>query len=202
MFTQKWIKDLPTVKIKPLVHQGHTWPLSPREIKHEAYPVRSGDCGEASNTQCAHVGRIQVPTAVRQQWDIFVRCPAPASQERQSDSSLSKCKNSKCTCCLQVPGAVIIWEKASCWSALALCSLLAGLLIEMFSANSGMGIPRVSFPKGNRKQSLRLGGQNHCSGALYGRETAPVTALGPWATRVTSLLCIVANADPRQQCPL
>ena len=36
MFTRRWIKDLPTVKIKPLVHQGHTWPLSPRETKHEA----------------------------------------------------------------------------------------------------------------------------------------------------------------------
>ena len=36
MFTRRWIKDLPTVKTKPLVHQGHTWPLSPRETKHEA----------------------------------------------------------------------------------------------------------------------------------------------------------------------
>lgn len=63
LFTRRWIKDLPSVKIEPLVHQGHTWPLSPRETKHEAYPVRSGDCGEASNTQCARVGRIQVPAA-------------------------------------------------------------------------------------------------------------------------------------------
>lgn len=60
-----------------------------------------------------------------------------------------------------------------------------------------MGIPRE--PKGNRKQSLRLGGQNHCSGALRGREAAPVPALGRWATRVAGLLCGVASADPGQQ---
>lgn len=113
LFTRRWIKDLPTVKIEPLVHQGHTWPLSPRETKHEAYPVRSGDCGEASNTQYARVGRIQVPAAAGSS-GLFVRHPAPPSQERRSDSSLSRCKNSKCTRCLQVPGAVVIWEQASC----------------------------------------------------------------------------------------
>ena len=43
MFSRKWIKDLPTVKIKPFVHPGYIWPLSPRETKHKAYPVGSGD---------------------------------------------------------------------------------------------------------------------------------------------------------------
>lgn len=43
MFTRKWIKDLPTVKIMLFVHPGYIWPLSPRETKHEAYPVGSGD---------------------------------------------------------------------------------------------------------------------------------------------------------------
>lgn len=44
--------------------------------------------------------------------------------------------------------------------------LPCGALTEMFSAGTGMGIPRVSFPKELRGNSLRLSGQKHCSGTL------------------------------------
>lgn len=39
MFTRKWIKELPTIKIKPWVHPGHIWTLRPRETKQEAYLI-------------------------------------------------------------------------------------------------------------------------------------------------------------------
>lgn len=112
MFTRKWIKDLPTVKIMPFVHPGYIWPLSPRETKHEAYPVGSGDlwrswqytmcpCGQDTDAcSCkAAVGYFcQVPCWVAA--SLPLSPSAMIGQERQSDSSLSKCKNSKCKCCI------------------------------------------------------------------------------------------------------
>lgn len=191
MFTKKWMKDLPTIKIKPFIHPGYIWPLSGRETKHKAYPVRSGDLWRSwQYTGCScgwDTSPPQLQSSSGISWsDGLLGSSCPALQSLSHDQAgkavrLKPFRKKKwqkhvlylgprsCDCLEESQLLTGPWTPSL---RVELCSLLVGLFTEMFSAKSGMGIPRVSFPrdpKGNRKQSLSLGGQNHCSGSLPGK---------------------------------